>query len=79
MEPSDIFKSQPVFRYSEVLSLADLDAIKYGYIFQRELTPWYRPVTKFKFLIAIGTINALFHWLEAGKPIKTKENYENKQ
>jgi hypothetical protein len=76
MEPSDVFKSRPVFRYSEVLTPADIDAIKHGYIWQWQRTPWYLPKQKFKYLIAIGTLNALFDWLKEGKPIKEKKDYE---
>lgn len=72
MEPQDVFKHEPFLRYSEALTVADLDAIKHGYMYQFEATPWYRPITKFKFLAAIGTLNALFAWLRAGKPITNK-------
>lgn len=73
MEPSEVFKSQPIFRYSEVLSLADLDAIKHGYIYQYDSTPWYHPIEKFKYLVAVGTVNSLFKWLADGKPIKQRK------
>lgn len=73
MEPSDVFKSAPVFRYHEILSLADLDAIKHGYIHQYDATPWYHPINKFKYLIAIGTVNSLFKWLADGKPISKRK------
>lgn len=72
MEPSDVFKHEPFLRYSEALTLADLDAVKHGYLYQYDRTPWYRPVDKFKYLIAIGTMNSLFDWLSSGKPIITK-------
>lgn len=63
------FAHPPVFRYSEVMTLADLDAIKYGYLHQWETTPWYKPIKKFQYLVAIGTMNSLFAWLKDGKPI----------
>lgn len=78
MEPSDVFKHEPFLRYSEALTLADLDAIKHGYVYQYERTPWYNPINKFKYLVAIGTMNSLFQRLEDGKPIKKRGKDENK-
>lgn len=69
MEPNDVFKHEPFLRYSEALTLADLDAIKHGYMFQWEITPWYKLITKYKFLVAIGTMNGLIKWLTDRKPI----------
>lgn len=78
MDPQDVFKSPPVFRYTEVLSLADLDAIKQGYIWQWQHTKWYEYRKRQQFRFAIGTLNALFDWLQEGKPIQEKQNYEKK-
>lgn len=69
------FAHPPIFRYEEVLTVADLDAIKHGYIHQYTQAAWYHPIEKFKYLAAIGTINSLFQWLCDGKPImKRKES-----
>jgi hypothetical protein len=73
MEPNDVFKNTPLFRIDQVLTVADIDAIKHGYLYQYEATPWYHPIEKFKYLVAVGTMNSLFHWLRDGKPITKKE------
>lgn len=78
MEPNEVFKNPPVFRYNEVLSLADLDAIKHGYIWQWRHTKWYEYRKRYQYRTAIGTINSLFDWVYEGKPIQDKKTYEQK-
>jgi len=67
------FANPPIFRYEEVLTLADIDAIKNGYLYQWESRSWLHPIEKFKYLVAIGTCNSLFQWVHDGKPIMKRK------
>lgn len=66
------FASPPIFRYEEVISQADLEAIREGYILQWQRTKWYQFIRRYQFRIALGTINALFTWINEGKAVKEK-------
>lgn len=59
---------RPVFEYDQVLTAQDLFGIRNGYLYQYQATPWYRFQTRLKFLIGIGVLNEMMHWMAHGKP-----------
>lgn len=73
------FASPPVFRYEDVVTVADLAAIREGYYLQLQQIPWYRVMKKFNFLVAITTIDAVFDWILHGKPIRIKKDGNNEK
>lgn len=59
---------RPVYEADQVLTFYDLMAIRNGYVYQYRMTPWYKFRRRLMFLMGVGAINEMIHWLSHGKP-----------
>ncbi len=70
----DPFEHPPLYEIEQVVTLHDLVAIRSGYVWQYIHTNYFNFWKRFKFLVGIGTIDALIDYLQRGK--KGKEIFE---
>lgn len=59
---------RPVFEADQVVTFYDLMAIRNGYIYRYERTPWHDFQRRFLMRAGVGFCNELLHWLHHGKP-----------
>lgn len=55
------------YDYTQVVTEKDLKAMARELLWQRQNTPWYRPIYKWAVGVSLGVILGLIHWVQEGK------------
>lgn len=61
--------TRPLYEADQVVTYRDLYGMRNGYVLQYRATRWWEFKNRYKFLVAIGTIDTMLYWLKQGKQI----------
>lgn len=67
MSGVDPFAQTPVYKEEQVITPYDLNAIRNGFVLQMYTIKWWEIEKKYRMKVAIGVIDALFHFLDNDK------------